>query len=129
MALSAAQHRRKDRILTQPHPAKIGNTVDAVVLKQGRLFMLADDGGDVPWRGPHGYGLFDGDTRVLDGFVLRLDGQSPIVLSASATRGFEARHDLTNAEVRRCGATLPRNTIGVRRGRAARSRAPAAAGA
>jgi len=65
MALSAAQHARKSRILTQPEPAKIRSTVDAVVLKHGRLFMLADDGGDVPWRGPHGYGLFDGDTRVL----------------------------------------------------------------
>ena len=63
MALSAAQHACRDRILTQAHPARIGNTVDAVVLKHGRLFMLADDTGDVPWRGPHGYGLFDGDTR------------------------------------------------------------------
>src|SRR3989442_11398711 len=70
MALSAAQHARRDRILTQAHPGGIGNTVDAVVLKHGRLFMLADDRGDVPWRRPHGYGLFDGDTRVLDGFVL-----------------------------------------------------------
>src|SRR5260370_2637898 len=52
MALSAAQRACKDRILTQPHPARIGNTVDAVVLKHGRLFMLADDTGDVPWRGP-----------------------------------------------------------------------------
>jgi glycogen debranching enzyme len=117
MALSAAQHTRKSRILTQPEPAKIRSTVDAVVLKHGRIFMLADDGGDVPWRGPHGYGLFDGDTRVLDGFVLKLDGRAPIVLSASDTRGFEARHDLTNAELGRRGATLPRNTIAVRRER------------
>src|SRR5438270_483549 len=37
MALSAAQRACKDRILTQPHPARIGNTVDAVVLKHGRV--------------------------------------------------------------------------------------------
>ena len=118
MALSAAQHRRKDRILTQPHPAKIGNTVDAVVLKQGRLFMLADDRGDVPWRRPHGYGLFDGDTRVLDGFVLELDGRPPTVLSVSDTRGFEARHDLTNPELPQPdGRALPPNTIAIRRER------------
>src|SRR5437879_960376 len=86
MALSAAQRACKDRILTQPHPARIGNTVDAVVLKHGRLFMLADDTGDVPWRGPHGYGLFDGDTRVLDGFVLELDGQAPTLLSVTDAR-------------------------------------------
>src|SRR5438132_1234877 len=118
MTLSAAQRARKDRILTQAHPARIGNTVDAVVLKHGRLFMLADDTGDVPWRGPHGYGLFDGDTRVLDGFVLELDGQAPTLLSATATRGFEARHDLTNPELpQRGGGVLPSNTIAVRRER------------
>jgi glycogen debranching enzyme len=88
------------------------------VLKHGRLFMLADDRGDVPWRGPHGYGLYDGDTRVLDGFVLQLDGRPPTVLSATDTRGFEARHDLSNPELpQRGGRTLPRNTIAVRRER------------
>jgi len=118
MALSAAQRACKDRILTQPHPARIGNTVDAVVLKHGRLFMLADDTGDVPWRGPHGYGLFDGDTRVLDGFVLELDGQAPTLLSVTDTRGFEARHDLTNPELpQRGGGVLPSNTIAIRRER------------
>jgi len=118
MALSAAQRACKDRILTQPHPARIGNTVDAVVLKHGRLFMLADDTGDVPWRGPHGYGLFDGDTRVLDGFVLELDGQAPTRLSVTDTRGFEARHDLTNPELpQRGGGVLPSNTIAIRRER------------
>ena len=39
MALSAAQH-AKSRILTQPEPAKIPSTVDAVVLKHGRVFGL-----------------------------------------------------------------------------------------
>ena len=118
MALNAAQHASKSRILTQPEPAKIPSTVDAVVLKHGRVFMLANDAGDVPWRRPHGYGLFVGDTRVLDGFVLELDGQPPIVLSASDTRGFEARHDLTNPELPRPGAgPLPCNSIAVRRER------------
>ena len=118
MTLSAAQRARKDRILTQAHPARIGNTVDAVVLKHGRLFMLADDTGDVPWQGPHGYGLFDGDTRVLDGFVLELDGQAPTLLSVTDTRGFEARHDLTNPELpQRGGSVLPSNTIAIRRER------------
>src|SRR5207248_8185774 len=115
MTLSAAQRACKDRVLTQPHPARTGNTVDAVVLKHGRLFMLADDTGDVPWRGPHGYGLFDGDTRVLDGFVLELDGHAPTLLSVTDTRGFEARHDLTNPELpQRGGGVLPSNTIAIR---------------
>jgi glycogen debranching enzyme len=118
MPLSAAQHAQKNRILTQPEPARIPSTVDAIVLKHGRLFMLADDRGDVPWRGPHGYGLFDGDTRVLDGFVLKLDDRPPTVLGATDTRGFEARHDLTNPELPQRGRrTLPHNTIAVRRER------------
>jgi len=40
MALSAAQHASKSRILTQPEPAKMPSTVDAVVLKHGRVFRL-----------------------------------------------------------------------------------------
>ena len=40
MALSAAQHASKSRILTQSEPAKIPSTVDAVVLKHGRVFGL-----------------------------------------------------------------------------------------
>ena len=40
MALSAAQHASKSRILTQPEPAKIPSTVDAVVRKHGRVFGL-----------------------------------------------------------------------------------------
>ncbi len=68
--------------------------------------------------GPHGYGLFDGDTRVLDGFVLELDGQAPTLLSVTDTRGFEARHDLTNPELpQRGGGVLPSNTIAIRRER------------
>src|SRR2546421_4958254 len=116
MALSAAQRACKDRILTQPHPARIGNTVDAVVLKHGRLFMLADDTGDVPWRGPHGYRLFDGDTRGLDRFVLELDGHPPTLLSVTHTRGLEARHDLTNPGLpQRGGGGLPSHTLALRR--------------
>src|SRR5258705_8669588 len=80
MALSAAQHACRDRILTQAHPARIGNTVDAVVLKHGRLFMLAEDTGDVPWRRPHGYGLFD--VR----FERRADGRAEVAAEVQAGR-------------------------------------------
>ena len=34
MALSAAQHARKDRILTQPHPARTGNTASSKMTRK-----------------------------------------------------------------------------------------------
>lgn len=50
--------------------------------------------------------------------VLELDGQAPTLLSATETRGFEARHDLTNPELpQRGGGVLPANTIAIRRER------------
>jgi glycogen debranching enzyme len=122
MALSGAQHRRRDRILTQAEPAKIRESVDAIVMKHGRLYMLSDRAGDVPWGRPHAYGLFDADTRVLDGYVLWIDGQPPTALSATDTRGFEARHDLTNPELPQPGGgLLPRNTLAIRRERLVRA--------
>src|SRR5260370_27104157 len=94
MALSAAQRACKDRILTQPHPARIGNTVDAVVLKHGRLFMLADDTGDVPWRGPPRHRLLYGDTRGLPRLVLEVDRQPPTPPSVRDTPRLAARPHL-----------------------------------
>jgi hypothetical protein len=55
--LRPSQARSKERILTQPEPAKVERTAEAVVLtaeavvlKEGNVFLLADERGDVPWR-------------------------------------------------------------------------------
>ncbi|HXG05153.1 MAG TPA: glycogen debranching N-terminal domain-containing protein [Candidatus Binatia bacterium] len=119
--LGPTQARSKARILTQPEPAKVERTAEAVVLKEGSLFLLADEHGDVPWALPHGFGLFFHDCRFLDGYTLRLEGRPLTLLSALGGRGFETDHYLTNPELttedRR---PIPRNTITVRRHRVVR---------
>lgn len=120
--LSEREHERKAEILTHPQPAYVRDTSNAIVLKQGSLFLLSDNLGDVPWDLPHGLGLYDEDCRFLDGYTLRLNGVEPVALSSSSPRGFIARHDLTNPELADSvsGAPLPRNTLGIRRSRLVR---------
>jgi hypothetical protein len=123
-ALSARQHRRKEQSLTQPEPSKVRETTRAVVLKQGSLFLLANDAGDVPWRLPHGLGLFYEDCRFLDGYVLALNGSEPTVLSSAAARGYETYHELANSELPDPGGgpPIPKNTVALRRTRLVRGR-------
>jgi hypothetical protein len=98
--LAAAEHRSKERILTQADPAKIRKSTSAVVLKHGSLFLLTDEGGDVPSPLPHGYGLFLDDCRFLDAFELTLDGRAATTLAGTGMRGFETRHRLTQRDGR-----------------------------
>jgi len=119
--LRAAEHRSKEQILTQADPAKIRKSSTAIVLKEGSLVLLTDDGGDVPWELPHGYGLFLNDCRFLDAFELTLDHGDVTVLSGTGARGFETRHRLTNEGWRGTGEAISKNTIGIDRRRVIRA--------
>ena len=112
--LGTAEHRSKERILTQADPAKIRKSTTAVVLKHGGLFLLTDEGGDVPSQLPHGYGLFLNDCRFLDAFELTLNGRPATTLAGTGMRGFETRHRLTNEATDR---SVSKNTIAVERRR------------
>ena len=113
------QHRRKAEVLTQPEPARVRRTSDAVVLKQGDLFLLANEAGDVPWELPHGFGLFYHDCRFLDGYELTVNGQPPIVLSSGAWPGYEASHYLTCPELPDPdgGEPIPKSSLALERRR------------
>jgi glycogen debranching enzyme len=117
--VNARKHRRREQILAQHQPTTVRRTADAVVLKQGSLFLLATEGGDVPWTLPHGFGLFYQDCRYLDGYTLRLNGQQPTALSVDAGRGYETRHDLVAPELPGPDGAEPveNNTVAVRRRR------------
>jgi glycogen debranching enzyme len=117
--LTARQHERKERILTQPEPSKTRQTENAVVLKHGAVFLLSTDGGDVPWELPHGLGLYYQDCRFLDGYVLTINGCAPVALSQIAARGYETHHDLANPEIPASNGdpSIAKNTIAVRRQR------------
>ena len=120
-ALRPTEHRSKERILTHADPAKVRKTTEGVVLKAGSLFLIAIDSGDVPFEGPHGYGLYFHDCRFLDGFTLRVNGEEPTVLAASADRAFRTRHHLTTGALRRRGrVVVERQTLGLLRERVVR---------
>ena len=51
--------------------------VDTVVgtgreAKDGDVFLVTNQNGNVPMKGPHGFGLYYHDCRFLDGYLLRL---------------------------------------------------------
>lgn len=118
--LSGRDRKRKEAAHSQAEPARVvRDTSRAVVLKAGSLFLLTNDAGDIPWRLPHGLGLFYLDCRFLDGYALSLGGCDPIVLSSEGERGFETRHELANpaipGQARR--PAIAKDTIAVRRER------------
>src|SRR5215204_156691 len=115
----STQDARKEQILTQHEPAKIRQTTDAIVLKQGSFFLLTAEDGDIPWQLPHGLGLFYRDCRFLDGYTLSLNDCQPIVLSSSDRQGFDTTHYLSNPELQDPdgGPAIRKNTIAVRRER------------
>jgi glycogen debranching enzyme len=115
--MKRSQHVQKERILTQPDPAKLRETHHGVVLKNGDVVLLTDRGGDVPFGLPHGYGLFFRDCRFLDGYRLHFDGRPATVLSTVGRRGFETEHFLTNPPWRRKDGEIPNNRIGIERRR------------
>jgi glycogen debranching enzyme len=118
-ALHGPEHASRERILTQPAPAKIRESTNAVVLKHGSVVLLTLEGGDVPWELPHGLGLLYHDCRFLDGYVLTVNGAVPVALSSSHGRGFETRHELANPELRALdgGKPIAKDTVGFHRER------------
>jgi glycogen debranching enzyme-like protein len=99
---------------TQGARSVVPSIADAIVIKDGDVFLLTKPGGSVPLEGPHGYGLYCDDCRFLDGYVLRLAGQPPVPLAASAAHGYEADFQLTNPEIRPPnGVPIPQETLGI----------------
>jgi len=70
------------------------------VLKQGNLFLLTDPFGDVH-PDTRGLGLYEGDTRRLSCSILRINGQRPVLLQASAGGNYEGTIQLTNPRIER----------------------------
>jgi glycogen debranching enzyme len=70
------------------------------VLKQGNLFLLTDPFGDVH-PDTRGLGLYEGDTRRLSCSILRINGQRPVLLQASAGGNYTGSIHLTNPRLER----------------------------
>jgi glycogen debranching enzyme len=70
------------------------------VLKQGNLYLLTDPFGDVH-PDTRGLGLYEGDTRRLSCSILRVNGQRPVLLQASAGGNYHGTIQLTNPRIDR----------------------------
>ena len=82
---------------------------DAIALVSGATFMYSDPVGDVP-AGSIG-GLVHRDTRLLNHWMLTIDGLPLLTLRSSPVDHYSAQFFLTNPAL----SDLPVNTLGVRR--------------
>lgn len=110
--LEHERQERKQRVLTKGTPSVTRSIADAVVIKSGNPYFLAEPSGDVTLGGRHGFGLYYRDCRYLNGYELRFGGASPVTLVASAERGFSAVFQITNPDLRlENGRLIPKETI------------------
>jgi glycogen debranching enzyme len=87
---------------------------NAIVLKNGNLFLITDETGAMPIKEKHGFGLYYQDCRVLNGSEMRLSGQSPLILSASVLTGTMAKLTFTNPKIRGIdGRFIPRQKLAI----------------
>jgi glycogen debranching enzyme len=95
-----------------PRPA-----VSTISLKEGHAVVVtAQDGSMAPPDA--GFGLYLNDVRFLSRFELTLDGQSPLLLSASDRETYVATVQLVNDPLPLPdGRTLPRQALSIRRAR------------
>jgi glycogen debranching enzyme len=82
---------------TTPPVLRATDLTGVHVLKHDNLFMLSDAYGDIHLDG-RGLGLYDGDTRMLSTYDLRLNGIRPVVLRAGPAASYRATIQLTNPD-------------------------------
>jgi glycogen debranching enzyme len=95
-----------------------GGRTARLAIKEGDLFLYTNELGQMPGAENSALGLYHRDTRYLSRLELSIAGRQPVLLSASADRGYSATVELTNLEARTTdGRTLPQASIHVRRTR------------
>ncbi len=82
---------------TTPPVLRATDLTGVHVLKHDNLFMLSDAHGDIHLDG-RGLGLYDGDTRMLSTYDLRLNGIRPVVLRAGPAASYRGTIQLTNPD-------------------------------
>lgn len=88
------------RVVTHRGPPSTGGLAEAIIIKDGEIFFLADPTGAVPFHEGHGFGLYFHDCRYLNGYEMRLAGAPLVALAATAGRGFMAKFELANLKMK-----------------------------
>ncbi len=105
-------------MLPEGEPRVIEDIRDALIIREGGLFLLTDTDGSIPLNNDSGFGLYHNDTRYLSGWDLSLIGVEPIVLLSTAEMGFGEEQVMTNPElVNEQGEILPSGSLEIRRQR------------
>lgn len=95
-----------------------GLRANRLAVKEGDLLVYSDELGQMAGGEDSALGLFFRDTRHLSRHELVIAGRPPVLLSASAERGYAASVELTNLESHTPdGHVLPQATVHVRRTR------------
>ncbi len=95
-----------------------GGLASRLAVKEGDLFLYSNELGQVPGTENSVLGLYYRDTRYLSRHEVTIAGRQPVLLSASADRGYAATVELTNLEARTAdGHTLPQASVHLRRTR------------
>lgn len=104
------------RILNDQAPPAVTDIRDAIVIKEGDLFLLTDLLGNVPRGNRNGLGLYYQDTRFLSGHELDIQGLRPTVLHSTGRPHFFESQVLTNPNlVTTDGQLVHEQTIQIRR--------------
>jgi glycogen debranching enzyme len=76
--------------------AHLVNLSETAVIKAGNVYAVTERDGSLPPAGDHPFGVYRDDCRFLNGHQWSIAGRRPRLLAASAARGSEAVHELTN---------------------------------
>ncbi|HTP01948.1 MAG TPA: glycogen debranching N-terminal domain-containing protein [Anaerolineales bacterium] len=104
----------KGRHKARGGPSVTRSIANAVCVKKGNIFFVADSDGSVPLHDGHGFGLYYHDCRYLNGYELQVAAASPIVLAAARGSLGSATFELTNPHLAfPTGQQLPSGSIGI----------------
>jgi glycogen debranching enzyme len=78
--------------------ARATDLAGVLILKHDDLFLLTDAHGDIE-PDNRGLGLYDGDTRFLSLYELRINGVRPVVLRTGNAVGYRSTLQLTNPDL------------------------------
>lgn len=82
------------------------------VIKEAGLFLVTDDDGNVYPGCGCGMGLYASDTRFLSGWIMRLEGHVPTLLSSSSERTFMSQLEFMNPVLHLSdGTVIPQETL------------------
>lgn len=88
------------------------------VIKEGDLFLMTDESGDMSGDAGSVFGLYTKDTRFLSRLEIRINGKPPVLLSSSADRNYRSVIRLTNPHMEEQGRiVLWRESVEIERTR------------